>query len=241
MHMDVSDLPLDQKLSWLAVMQHYGVPTRLLDFTYSPYVSLYFALRSQPEHYKTVPAAVWAIDAQALLDVTKRMSRDADKEESNYEVQKTGVHPKGRKLTMDPRFFWTDRDELRSDVEYWAKALSLALTPDGIRRACFNKKGFVAFALPPVQNRRLSSQQGGFLFSGAEDLTFEESLFRMMGECDREWCRLFEIPVETRMDLERRLFQMNIHDLSLFRTWKVSPDSSVKRLGSTGARMKTDS
>ena len=32
------------KLSWLSVMQHYGVPTRLIDFTTSPYIALYFAL-----------------------------------------------------------------------------------------------------------------------------------------------------------------------------------------------------
>lgn len=40
-------LPLDDDpLEWLAVMQHYGAPTRLLDVTFSPYVAAYFALES---------------------------------------------------------------------------------------------------------------------------------------------------------------------------------------------------
>src|SRR5438093_2893211 len=30
-------------LEWLALMQHYGAPTRLLDFTYSFWIALFFA------------------------------------------------------------------------------------------------------------------------------------------------------------------------------------------------------
>jgi len=38
--------PYDDKLTWLAWIQHYGGPTRLLDFTFNPAIGLYFALRN---------------------------------------------------------------------------------------------------------------------------------------------------------------------------------------------------
>jgi hypothetical protein len=44
-HLHLKHFPSDQEqLSWLAVMQHFGAPTRLVDFTHSPYVALFFAL-----------------------------------------------------------------------------------------------------------------------------------------------------------------------------------------------------
>src|SRR5579863_6165910 len=62
LHMDPAQLPPTSpkyKLSWLAIMQHYGAPTRLLDFTYSPYVALYFALRNRKD--ESAYAEVWGI------------------------------------------------------------------------------------------------------------------------------------------------------------------------------------
>jgi hypothetical protein len=45
------------------LMQHYGAPTRLLDWTESPLIALYFAVRDNPGYYDS---AVWALDAYEL-------------------------------------------------------------------------------------------------------------------------------------------------------------------------------
>lgn len=50
-HLYLQHLPQeDDLLSWLAIMQHFGAPTRLIDFTLSPYAALFFAIqKSAPE------------------------------------------------------------------------------------------------------------------------------------------------------------------------------------------------
>ncbi|HBP0923506.1 TPA: FRG domain-containing protein [Pseudomonas aeruginosa] len=44
---------------WLFLQQHYGVPTRLLDWTENPFIALYFALSSSSQ---TENACVWMLD-----------------------------------------------------------------------------------------------------------------------------------------------------------------------------------
>ena len=46
--------------AWLGLMQHYGAPTRMLDWTRSPYVGLFFALEEAVAGKRD--AALWALD-----------------------------------------------------------------------------------------------------------------------------------------------------------------------------------
>lgn len=50
----------DTEWHWLSVAQHHGLPTRLMDWTYSPYVALHFAT-CELEFYKS-DGAIWKIN-----------------------------------------------------------------------------------------------------------------------------------------------------------------------------------
>lgn len=56
------------RLAWWALMQHHGAPTRLLDWTESPYVAAYFAVAS----YADTDGAVYALHRQPIEEASQR-------------------------------------------------------------------------------------------------------------------------------------------------------------------------
>lgn len=188
----------------LALMQHYGVPTRLLDMTRSPYVALYFAVR---DALKDTDAAVWAFYPSNIRTASLRRVSQKDPTLSK-EI--------GR--FYDPCMFarqelfkkWFMPDVLCSDLQ----------NPEALR---FHD--IILNLEPFTMNPRLTVQQGLFLVSGSPCKTFEETLVDLLQEIESQIGKtgghdpsVFKIiiPSRLRRSLMRYLEKMNITAASLF-------------------------
>ncbi|HEY1754415.1 MAG TPA: FRG domain-containing protein [Bryobacteraceae bacterium] len=61
--------PPQSESEWIFLMQHYAIPTRLLDWTENPLVALYFACQDFPARRKPA-AAVWCLYPQELNKIS---------------------------------------------------------------------------------------------------------------------------------------------------------------------------
>jgi hypothetical protein len=101
--------------------QTHGVPTRLLDWSLSPYVAAFFAL-SEPEKCESKKAAIWALDVQG----TRELFQDLDivvldrlPDQAQRVIWQRGVFTTNRtNLTRTDEVFLRKNGKLRGEPKF---------------------------------------------------------------------------------------------------------------------------
>jgi len=194
-HFYVNPLPAEgDVLGWLALMQHYGAPTRFLDWTYSFFVAAFFALSdavSNPPD-KRQRAVVWAL------------FRDAFKLEAQAPMARAAYDAAAARSSWQGDMGRADADNVYDGIN--AYLLHVMESPT---RSIWAVN---AFRL----NERLSVQQGVFLCPGDLTASFEDNL--IAGGPAPENLVCFELSTEPRArgEMLTALHRMNINNASLF-------------------------
>lgn len=179
--LQLSEKPDDRDiLGWFSLMQHYGAPTRLSDWSVSPFVASYFAYDGVRPNKKDGSAALWVLNAAACrLRIGSKFpfGRDHLGVEKVVETLPNGQvshrYP-GREITDDD-VSELENSLLRQAIEHdseWPLPLPI-LRPD--RRMAAQQACFVACG-------RLMDEQG---MTAVEmlmtDTSLEESMRRSQG------------------------------------------------------------
>jgi len=194
-HQFIHNAPLaEDKASWFALMQHHGVPTRLLDWTLSPYVALYFAVEAALQGFGS-----------------------GRSQQSEVPFERTGHEVQRKRAIWAIDLFWLEGKERAHLGTVPTDASARRTYLNGLLDQ--NEKPLIVRIDPPQANERMFAQQGLFLWKLVEQTPFfDQILVSMMVDpiLERPVIRKLEVDESLRVEFLEGLRAMNIHRASLF-------------------------
>lgn len=156
----LSETPhVDDYLGWLTFMQHYQAPTRLLDWSESPYVAAYFAYAEMRQSDPPDFVSVWALSARALRSA---FARD--------DVAPTALEYLYRDDPRDIDYPTFDDPAYGPPWPPLARESAMHALENAFLRYCRHEQVSVPFPTrPPVFDQRMLSQRAIFTFDGTLD------------------------------------------------------------------------